>query len=401
MTNRHSIPAIVMKLCINGMGVARSLGRNGVPVIGISVGSLLPGMSSRYVRDIWHCDGGDKEIVEMLIRRGSEFSDRPVLFPIGDMGVRCVANRFDEILRFYRIRLPDPQIVESIMSKRGIADWLAKIGLQAPQTVFIEDPDQITNVARTVTYPCIIKPEFRTTAFAQAAAQKAYRADNARGLICFYRSFCHVDPRAIVQEWIPGGDGDVFFCLQYYDSKSTPLVSFTGRKIRQWPPLCGGTASCEPVDCPEIEKLSTRFFTTIGFRGFCSMEFKKNSDTGEFLIVEPTVGRTDWQSDISTINGIPIPYIGYRDIVGLTPRIFTQTRMAYKWVRWFADKQSAEHYRKKGELSIIQRLNSIRPPVAGAVWCWDDPTPFLISVLRRVKRKFAKLIPQMKYSKRA
>ena len=61
----------------------------------------------------------------------------------------------------------------------------------------------------------------------------------------------------ILEEWIPGKDGDVYFCLQAYSENSEPLASFTGRKIRQWPPLIGGTASAEPADVPELEETTT------------------------------------------------------------------------------------------------------------------------------------------------
>ena len=391
-SGRHAIPAIVMSLCINGMGVARALGSNGVKVIGINDGRSLPGLNSRYVNDIWFCDGGDEALVDLLIKRGKSFSERPVIFPITDTGVRCIAKRMDEVTRYYRIGLPELALVESTMSKRGIAEWMEKLRLPAPQTTFIKDSGKIDNVARTMKYPCIIKPDFRTTEFAKAAGKKAHRAENAQDLTNFYLSFSHVDPRAIIQQWIPGGDGDVFFCLQYYDSKSIPLVSFTGKKIRQWPPLCGGTASCEPVDCIEIAELSTRFFKSIGFRGLCSMEFKKNPATGEFFIVEPTIGRTDWQSDIATINGVPIPYIAYRDLIGLKHKNFAQTQKSYKWVRWFSDKQSASYYRNNGDLTLFQWLNSIRPPVSGAVWAWKDPKPFLCSISQKLFRKIRKII---------
>ncbi|MBW2184953.1 MAG: hypothetical protein JRG71_00705 [Deltaproteobacteria bacterium] len=396
MSNKHEITAIVMSLCINGLGVVRSLGRHGVPVIGLSDGKLLPGKHSRYVRDIWYYGGGESEMVDLLIRRGMEFSERPVLYPITDVGVRCVADRIDEVLQFYRVGLPDSQLVESTMSKRGISNWLTKLNLSAPQTFFLDDANQILDVAGEVDYPCIIKPEFRSAEFAQAAGQKAYRAENAEGLIAFYRSFCHVDPRAVVQQWIPGGDEDIYFCLQYYNSKSISLGSFTGRKIRQWPSLCGGTASCEPVDCPEIEKLSTQFFSELKFRGLCSMEFKRNPKTGEFLIVEPTVGRTDWQSDVANANGLPIPYIAYCDLTEQKVPLFIPTRRQLRWVRWSADRRAAQFYIDRGELTFLRWISSILGPIRWSVWSFDDPLPYLKIISRKISGKLNRIFSNVK-----
>jgi len=51
----------------------------------------------------------------------------------------------------------------------------------------------------------------------------------------------------IVQEWIEGADSDVYFCLKYRPPGGSQSISFTGRKICQWPIQVGGTASCMPA----------------------------------------------------------------------------------------------------------------------------------------------------------
>ena len=79
--------------------------------------------------------------------------------------------------------------------------------------------------------------------------QKAYRIESAAGLRQTVRHLATLDglrPKDLVlQEWVPGGDGDVVFCMQYYGSNGRPMVSFVGKKIRQWRPETGGTASAD------------------------------------------------------------------------------------------------------------------------------------------------------------
>ena len=364
------------------------MGSRGIKVIGVTDGKQLPGLNSRYFSDFWFCDNGVDATLDLLIEKGKRFSERPVLYPITDLHVRCIALRIEEIISYFRIGLPDADIIESAMSKKGIADLVSKMKLPGPQTFFLSEPNHIFDVIKNLKLPCIIKPEFRSAEFAKAATQKAYFATDSKGLLNFYQSFSHLDPNAVIQQYIPGGDQDIYFCLQYYNSKSECLASFAGRKIRQWPPLCGGTASCEPVDNAKIEKISTTFFTELRFQGLCSMEFKRDPLTGKFFIIEPTVGRTDWQSDIASMNGIPIPYIAYLDLIGEPPQTFCRTKKKYKWVRWFADSQAYEYYHKKGELSLIEWLNSIKPPVKWAVWSAKDPKPMLKLFMNRVSRKF-------------
>lgn len=390
---RSQIPAIVMNLCINGLGVVRVLGQRGIRVIGMHDGrTFAPALDSRYLSDVLRYDGGDKERIELLIHLGSQWNERPVLFPIGDMMVRCVAERLDELRRYYRIGLPSRNMVETMISKRGFARLADDLDLPVPVSLFVDSEDMIEHVANEAPYPCIVKPEFRSTGFAKTESQKAYRVENPEELISCYRKFSRGEPRAIVQEWIPGGDGDVYFCLQYYGKKGDLHGSFCGRKIRQWPPLCGGTASCEPVENPILENLTIRFFKSMGFHGLCSMEFKRNPESGRFLFVEPTVGRTDWQSDVANANGVPLPYIAYCDLAELEIQPIRRTRRKIRWVRWSADRASAEHYRAMGELSRLGWLISILGAIRWSVWSWTDPKPFLAGIWRKMFRKFGRIL---------
>jgi D-aspartate ligase len=43
------------------------------------------------------------------------------------------------------------------------------------------------------------------------------------------------------------------------------------------------------------------------------MEYKRDRRSGRFVIVEPTVGRTDWQEEIATLCGINVPLAAYNN----------------------------------------------------------------------------------------
>jgi D-aspartate ligase len=101
------------------------------------------------------------------------------------------------------------------------------------------------------------------------------------------------------------------------------------------------------------------------------------------VIIEPTVGRTDWQEEIATLCGVNIPLDAYRHELDLQalPR-----RPISNCVVWRA--------------SIWERLKSERaafPPnavVYDGYWRGDDPIPALIqyscgtsaAAIRRLRR---------------
>jgi len=391
MGQKHDIPAVVVGLNVNALAVARALGRNGVPVTVVAEGSAAPEARSRYILDLWLNGAGDEALCDLLLERGQSLSDRPVLFPVTDSSVRAVASHLGDIAWRYRVGMPEPDLVEALLDKRRFAQLALDLGLPAPRTFFVDRPEQMPDVIRRATYPCILKPQSKSQAYQATGAKKAYHLQDGRHLLETYRTFCHAEPRVVVQEWVPGGDNEVHFCLQYYDAQSRPLVSFCGHKIRQWPPHCGGTASCEPVGSGELEALSTAFFQRVGFQGLCSMEFKRDPRDGTFKMIEPTVCRTDWQSGVADINGVPIPYVAYRDLAGLPPLHCVRRQQPVKWVHLSSDRQSADYYRERGELTWARWLGSIRPPVRGAYWALDDPLPYLSVLAGKVCAKLVRV----------
>ena len=50
--------------------------------------------------------------------------------------------------------------------------------------------------------------------------------------------------KLVIQEWIPGKDSNVYFCLTYFNKNGEKIDSYTGKKLLQWPPI--GHASVGP-----------------------------------------------------------------------------------------------------------------------------------------------------------
>ena len=75
----------------------------------------------------------------------------------------------------------------------------------------------------------------------------------------------------------------------------------------------GNTAICvaAPEAADELGGLSKQFIARTGYKGIGSLEFKRDRKSGKFIIVEPTVGRTNWQEEIATLCGTNIPLITY------------------------------------------------------------------------------------------
>ncbi len=90
------------------------------------------------------------------------------------------------------------------------------------------------------------------------------------------------------------------------------MGSFTGKKIRQWPVDIGSTASTTVADEEFIKSEMIRIFNILNFRGFGSIEYKRNPLNNKFYIIEPTVGRLNQQEFVTTLHGVNLPLITYK-----------------------------------------------------------------------------------------
>lgn len=375
-------PAVVLGAGANGLGVARSLARERVPVWLLDSDVRRPEMQTRKAKPVVVCALHGEELVEELVRWGSArfFGLRPVLFLTQEESVKTVSHHRDRLSALYRFSLPPIDVLDTLLHKQGFQRLAESLGSPIPRLVHVHALADLPAI-ENLHYPVVIKPGERNTAYGEQF-KKAYRVDSALEASALIRRILPVLADVVVQEWIDGPDSNIYFCLQYLDREGRVAASFTGRKIRSWPPQVGGTASCVPAPDvhAELSVMTARFFQAVGVVGMASMEYKRDSRSGEFRMVEPTVGRTDYQEEVATLNGVNVPYAGWCAELGLPSPPSTVCGRPVVWrvrsedMRSAAaqDQSSAQGYPRGGV-------------VADALWRWLDPMPSLVQNLQRAR----------------
>jgi D-aspartate ligase len=64
--------------------------------------------------------------------------------------------------------------------------------------------------------------------------------------------------------------------------------------------------------------------------------FKKDSRTGQFLMIEPTVGRIDGQEEVATLHGVNIPLAASYHEIGSSKLCLTENPLRVIWQLLFA-----------------------------------------------------------------
>ncbi len=372
--------AIVAGAGLNGLGVARSLGAGGVKVAVIDC-EPGPAFASRFARmrvaDAPH--RGTRGFLEAIVALARRLGGRPVLILTQEATVVATCDHPDVLGDAVRHVAPDESTTRLLLSKERTQERAEAMGFPVPRTVRLAAPAAV-GAARALTYPVVLKPAQKSEAW-ERTRRKAYRFDSFDELADLYGRMSADAPPVVVQEWIEGSDADVWFTLAWRDGQGGGQA-FTGRKLRQWPPLVGGTASCAPAPpavAAELEALTERFLAAVGCPGLASIEYKQDRRTGRFLMVEPTVARTDFQEEVATLNGVNLPLAAYRAMLGLPLPPAHPPARGVIWRDGVSDARSAA---AQPGLALPPEAAAMR--VADALWRWRDPGPWLAAQRRRV-----------------
>jgi len=384
MTSRnYSVPAIIVGGGLNALGIVRSLGNEGVPLIVLCNDLKLPAMRSRFGRKVFIPQLEGSSLIDNLLELTKEFSTPAILFVTEEKTVITVSEYRERLSTFFLIRLPQHERLMQLMHKQGFYELAEINNSPVPKTISLRSTDDLALVSK-LKLPCILKPGKKDYAYG-ARFKKAYKVNSVSDITERYKEIQPVLSDMVVQEWIEGADSEIYFCLQYIGKDGAIVSSFVGRKIRSWPPNIGGTASCTIADegAQVLHETTRLFFQQVGFTGMGSMEYKRDNRDGLFYMVEPTVSRTDFQEEVATINGVNIPLAAYRYELGL-PQLARHDLVSPSiWRDPLSDKWSLE----EGNGAPDKRSRS--HIVFDAYWRWNDPLPWLDFMINRLVSRLA------------
>ena len=376
--------AVVAGIDLNGLGVLRSLGGEGVPLVAVDTDLTKPTMATRFGQKIRIAALSGPTFIEALTELRGRFDANPVLFVTQEASVASVSDAREKLGPIYRFTLPPADIVRSLQDKLRFQALAKKNSFLVPRGVSLSRSAG-TEPAHALRFSCVVKSITKDARYGERFG-KASKVASSDELEQLWSRMSKVVDEVIVQEWIEGGDENVYFCLQYRPAKGES-TSFAGRKLCQWPPLVGGTASCVPAPeaAEELTRLTDRFFTRVGFVGLGSMEFKRDRRDGLFYMVEPTVGRTDYQEEIAALNGINIPYVAYLGELGEGPPALKTAPSPIAW----RDPIGYANARAAGAPDVMSKLSpNIR--ICDAYFRLNDPMPYIALKLQAVKCRLAR-----------
>ncbi len=364
-----------------GLSIIRSLGKEGVYTVAFdysSEGSY--GAKSKYLAEqiiCPHYQKEEEELVEFLIDYAKDEDYKPVLYPTADPYAEFIDANLVKLREYYHIWMTEPGLWTKIMDKQGIFDLAVEHGMPVPETLKPTDDDFMDEVEIKLGFPCIIKP-VDSTAFVDKFKKKLFECHDMQELIERLSQVEEAGLEVVVQRIIPGFDDHMYTFDAYMNQNSEVTHWTTCQKHRQFPINYGASAYTEQRDVPELYDMSADFFKAIEYKGFGEIEYKKDSETGKFYLIEINARTTNFDALLTKI-GINFPYVAYRDIIGDPLPKMTKPLDTGVYFRYFQeDFLAIREYIRTGQLDRGEVIKSLAfKKKAPAIWSWDDPKPGL------------------------
>ncbi|MBR1132225.1 hypothetical protein [Bradyrhizobium iriomotense] len=388
------VPVLILKtgcypVHYGGLGIIRSLGRLGIPVYTVAEDHLAPAGISRYLtgRYVWNAGHLPKEeMLDRLARIGEKLKKPTILVPTDDLGAILIAEEAATLRQWFVFPDISAGMPRNLANKEMLYALCRQIGVPCPSTLCPTSIADVCQFAEFASFPIVVKaaaawlnPEVRVSI-----------VHTVRELVDIWHQIGNSkQPNLLLQEYIPGGE-DWFF-HGYCNGASDCLASFTGIKLRSYPPHAGVTTLGRSVTNDVLLRQAEELLKLISYAGIMDLDYRLDKRDGQYKLLDfnPRIG-AQFRLFVDG-NGLDVVRALYRDLTGRNVRRSSQVEGRIFVVEPY-DLCACVNYCWRGELSATSCLASLKGHKEFAWFSWDDPLPFLIAWARLATRAVGKTI---------
>jgi D-aspartate ligase len=366
------------------LGVARTLGKLGVPVYAVDADAYTPLAMSRYLTKafIWDSCPTDPESFVNAMSLIADVIARPaIIIPMDDLSAVMVAANAASLAQWFIIPPIRPELPHQLANKACLNALCAEIGIPSARSVVPHSFDDVRAFAEGTEFPVVVKAAEQWRPLTDMFVTKVMHTPAQLFDLCENYNY-EGSQRLIIQEYVRGDD---WICHGYYNSEKNVSVTFTGRKLRAYPTDAGSTALGLSVDNETLRCASERLLKAVAYSGIIDMDWRRDERDGQYKILDcnPRVGQNFRMFENSA--GIDVIRAQHLDLSGrhidtagaMEGRLFTVESfyvlgLFRQLPRNGSGQAAGKHSQFKGrEL---------------AWWSVDDPVPFLTMGARMVVR---------------
>jgi D-aspartate ligase len=395
-------PVVIVNGQLGALAIMRSLGELGIPLYGVDGNAAAPALQSRYCREKFVLpfrEDQPEPYFTGLMSIGHRIGRKAVLIATSDETTQFVADHRDALREQFVFQDNSPELVRRLASKREMFGLALQHGVPTPHTEFPTSLRDVERYADTGRFPVMLKGIFGNR-LQSRTARKMVIVQTAAELYAAYREMEDPEnPNLMLQEYIPGGDDQVYIFNGYFNRESDCLAAFTGHKIRQFPVHVGCASLGESRWNETVATMTVNFMKAIGYRGILDIGYRLDARDGKYKVLDinPRVGQA-FRLFVAENNHDVVRSL-YLDFTN-QPQPPIVPREGRRWLIEDFDLISSIHYYQEGSLTAGQWLRSFAGVEEGAWFSWKDPAPFFLMLRRLTARLSTWLVKHVRRNNR-
>lgn len=293
----------------NVVAIIRSLGRQGIEVIGTESTRWALGRFSKYCKKLLISPSPTEQPEQWLDWLLKEISTNSydMIMPVSEYCVKLVAQNLSEIEKYTKHGISDYKIWSRARNKELALKLAMKEDIPCPHTWFVRDIDKVESLKDKLDYPVVIKPLEST------GSRGIVYVQQRENLVEEYNKIHRKFPCPMIQEFIPPG-GSSYGVFLLLDKNCEPKAIFVHKRLREFPVKGGPSTLRESVYKPELVQMSVKLLKSINYYGVAMVEYKEDPRDGQCKIME--INPRFWGSlPLAIAAGVDFPYLLYKMVM--------------------------------------------------------------------------------------
>lgn len=230
-----------------------------------------------------------------------------LIIPVTERTLVPIARKFCNTPLAQKIAIPELDALETVLDKAKTSTLAKQCSVPIPISWDISTLDDLNNFESEFTYPLVIKPGRSISDNANRVAMTVRYAHSAEQLRKISNELLH-HTHLVLQQYFTGiGVG-----IELIADQGEILYAFQHQRLHEMPLTGGGSSYRKSVDIDTgLLEASKKLVKALNWHGVAMVEFKKNTDTGQFILIEIN-GRFWGSLPLATAAGADFPYMLYQ-----------------------------------------------------------------------------------------
>jgi len=291
--------------------IIRSLGREGIRIIGISTYRFPMCALSKYCGKVYKCHDYRKEPSVFLeeLHQICKNEKPSVFYPIEDIVLSLCVNNPDSWKGYTKAVIPAPNVLEAAYDKWETVRFAQKLGILVPETHCPSSVDEVKLLAEKWNGQAVIKPR-------KSSGSRGLRyIKSPSEIVSAYKEVSAIYPKPLIQERIPK-DGEGLGVFVLLNNNRETVAIFGHKRLREYPISGGPSTLRESYRDDKLISQSIRLFKEMGLVGVAMAEYKLDLRTNKPVLME--INPRFWGSlQLSIAADVNFPLLYHKTALGL------------------------------------------------------------------------------------